>query len=242
MPNSTYEVLLKNDTESLLSRILLEFDLPFKKYPYFGTWCYFLADKSSLTIFDVGPKFKGFLGRSTKPTHNANKIIKTIRKYFPAHDIKQIILSHYHFDHSQSAPELQQQIKQEFGYTVPIRISPNDLKTKTNYLKFFNNSLEKIFLETGDLKWKIGKPLKNNEKVEKTTFSIKFAPGHTSGNIVLISHKYKVIIGGWWLKKRHTFIDKLNYILVNEDNQHLKKTKRELQSLEFKTYFHHPVI
>ena len=68
---------------------------------------------------------------------------------------------------------------------------------------------KKIYKKAGYLNWYIGKPIQDNEQIKNTDFVIKHAPGHTSGNIALVSERYKTVIGGWWLEGISNFFIRL---------------------------------
>ncbi len=231
-----YQVLIKDKSRVVLARLLSHFNTPVAKYPKFGVWTYFIVGRRTITILDPGPKFSGFLGRSRKLTYNAQNIVEVVKQKFPQHRVNQVLLSHYHFDHSQSAPELQQLLSNH----PPIRVTKKDRQLKTNYLQFFPNSLIKIW--NGEV-YSLGKDLQDQEYLSDTSFQVYFASGHTTGNIALVSHVYKVIIGGWWLSvKQTTLIQKLSQYFIDEDKKSLSQTKLKFQALHYTYYFHHPVI
>ena len=245
MKKTFSEILLQDENEIKLARVLTTFDLPFRKYPHFGTWSYLLNSNDGIIVFDTGPHFNSFLIRTEKnKTNNANKIIETIQKYFPNKTVREIIISHYHYDHSECAPELQKKVFEQFGNTPPIRIHIEDSGDK-KLLKVFNSSLKKVFNNAGFKKWTMGDFVEHNEEIKGTNFKIKHTPGHTHGNISLVNKKDKIAIIGWWAKDLyHPILSAIPCYLLNEDGSSMPKTIQKIQSKykDFTLYYYHPVI
>ena len=120
------EIILEDKGEIKVARVLLKYNLPVSKYPEFGTWCYLINAKKKIVVFDTGPKFKAFrpmFRKFSKNLNNDDLIMQTLEKYFPGKTVREIIFSHFHYDHSELAPELQIRIKKKFG-NIPRKLRP----------------------------------------------------------------------------------------------------------------------
>lgn len=245
MEKTTFQILLEEDGEIKLVRALLKCNAPFKKYPDFGVWSYFLNSRSDVTVFEAGPKYLSlnpFLRRFSQKTNNANIVIECLEKYFPQKTIRQILLSHYHFDHSEAAPELQQKIYEKFGNVPPIRIHRNDAGAEKLF-KVFNSGLKSVFRKAGYRKWLMGKCVEDNEKIEGTDFIVKHIPGHTDGTIALVNEKQKIAICGWWIRKiKDPIVRTVQEYLVDEDSESFPEILKKLKGKGYTFYFYHPKL
>ncbi len=228
------EVILENK----LIRVLLQYDMWKWKYPKSGVWSYLINTPKGITVFDTGPYYNTLFGNKGKLTDNSAKILVAIDKYFNAKPIHQIILSHYHHDHSQNAPNLQISNKNKYGVIAPIRIHENDHLNK-KLLGVFNTSLNNIFKNAGYTEAALGTPLIDGEKLEGTDFEIIHLPGHTHGSVGLINHKDKIVICGWWDSKSPNIITQIAMKLINEDFENLKETKNKLNLSCYRFYYLH---
>lgn len=238
------QILLKEKEEIKLARVLLQFDVPLQKYPKFGIWSYLLNSKNGITIFDTGPKYNTLspiCKTKYQETNNANKVIYALDKYFPNKKVNQIILSHYHFDHSECAPELQYKLKEKFGKVPPIRIHKEDFKSRKIF-GIYKNNIAKIFLRAGYSRWNIGDFVKHDEDIEDTGFTIKHLPGHTHGCIGLVNEKYNIMIGGWWINKIEDPIVRKIMSVINENNSKLENTIQQYKDKDYKLYYYHPKL
>jgi len=224
------EVLIK-DKEIRLVRLLNKCNILYRRYPRFGVYTYLINSDKGIYIFDTGPLYSGPL---KKPTNNLDNYKKALLKYFPGKSVREILISHFHYDHAQLAPLLQKYIKEKFGNLPPIRLHEKDLGKK----KFPFPSIDKLYKKSGYKTWTIGKPVKDGELLKGTTFYVKHFPGHTSGNIGLISDEYKVAICGWWAKKIRNPAVRLVNEIINEDNKLLKSTKNSVPN--YTLYYYHP--
>ncbi len=240
----TFEILIKENKKIVLARLLLKHDALLIKYPKFGVWCYFLNTKNRVVLIEPGPKYNSlspFLRRYLKKTHNADLILKTLKKHFPNKTISQIYVSHYHFDHSENAPELQNKVQKQFGNLPLIKIHKYDVEKK-KMLKVFNTSLNDRYRSAGYKKWKFGTFVKNNEKILGTEFVVKHIPGHTTGSIGFISKKHRVTISGTWLDKEKDPLKWYFCNIIDEDNENVEKSVKKVSLTEYKHYFFHPDI
>ncbi len=234
------QVLLVEEGKILLARVLLHFDLPFKKYPEFGVFSYLIPWRKGVHVFDAGPAIdplEYFLGIRIARPDNSSPIIDAVRDLFPKKPITDIILSHYHFDHSQNAPHLQKKAHDVFGILPPIRLHHNDIEDKR--FMFAPSSLRLVLEKAGNRSWKLGKPLEEG-RLEGTGFDIIHTPGHTSGTVSLIDRKRKIAIVGYWARSQPFFLDMANS-MIHEDKKNLKDS-RTLFTDDLTFYYHHPKI
>ncbi len=220
-----------------LARVLLEFNLPFKRYPESGVWCYLIKTREGIVVFDAGPKYISwlpYLRKFSKKTKNIKFILSALKKYFPGKPVSAIILSHWHFDHSEIAPGLQDALHKKQGYRPPIKIHKRDFEKK----RFFgtSQSLGKVFKDAGYSHWKI-ELLKEHEKFGD--FVVRHVPGHTSGTIALENKKDKVLIIGWWVKPVKNFFVRNVLRLINEQNESIKNSVAPFHK-GYQYYFFHP--
>lgn len=238
------EIILEKKEKTEIARVLLKWNTPIKKYPEFGTWCYLINAGESVVVFDTGPKYRAFrpiFRRFSRKLNNAEIIMNALDKYFPNKTVREIIFSHFHYDHSEAGPDLQEKIKEKFGNIPPIRLHKKDYDTK-KVMKFYNHSLDKIYKNAGYKTWKIGTFLKDGEKIKGTNFSVVHLPGHTEGTIGLINKIDKVFICGWWVKKIDRNIVNLAVNIINENNKKLKETIKKISLEGYNFYYYHPEI
>jgi glyoxylase-like metal-dependent hydrolase (beta-lactamase superfamily II) len=235
------EKIIMEKNKVILSRVLLRFNLPFRKYPQFGVWSYLIFSPDGIIVFDTGPMFDWGINRKKRKTNNADTIMWTVKKLYPDTPIREIIISHYHYDHSESSAELQKKAFAEFGFCPPIQLHDLDFQNK-RFLKFIKTSIHKILTRSGYKDFKIGK-LKDQEKLRGTDFLICHSPGHTSGNIALVSHKYKIVIGGWWLDKiRNPLVRLIQNYIIDENKESLSETIKKMRLPGYKYFYYHPQI
>ena len=238
------EVILESNGKIKVARVLVKWNTPIKKYPEFGTWCYLLDAGDQIVVFDTGPKYIAFrpiFRKFSRKLNNAELIIEALEKYFPNKTIREIIFSHFHYDHSEAGPDLQQKIKKKFGNIPPIRLHKKDYEIK-KVMKIYNHSLDKIYKNAGYKTWKIGSFVKNGENIKGTNFNVIHLPGHTEGTIGLISKKDKVFICGWWVKKIENKSVNFAVNIINENNKKLKETIKKVSLEGYNFYYYHPEI
>ncbi len=238
------EILLKKNNNVKLARVLLLFNTPIKKYPNFGVWCYLIYSDTGVIVFDTGPKYKTSvpfvrMRRHFRENNNVDIILQTLDKYFPGKTIREILLSHYHFDHSETAPELQQRVYEEYGNIPPIRLHINDYYQR-KFMRLYRDSLGKLYKKAGYDNWSIGKFVEDNEVIDGTNFVVKHLPGHTTGTIGLVNDKDKVVICGWWAQEVDNKLIKIMMKFLDEDLQELKNSSKKVQFEDYKYYYYHP--
>jgi len=241
------EVIVKENNVPKVVRVLLKFNIPIRRYPNFGVWCYLFDTGKDVVIFDSGPKYQSgmpilLFRRFTKKSDNSDRILSTLKKYFPDKTIREILLSHYHFDHSELAPELQNRVYDMFGNTPPIRLHSSDMDDNKRLMKIYRDSINKIYKKVGYESWVFGQPIKDNEVVKGTDFFVTHLPGHTCGTVGLISHKYKTVICGWWVNHVDNPLVRIATKAVNENKKMLEESIKKIQFDSYTYYFYHPVI
>lgn len=244
--NLKQEVILKKNGEIQVVRVLLEFNIPLVSYPDSGVWSYLIkTGPSTVTIFDVGPKYKALLPiRRSKSgdTHNTDKIISTLDKYFPDHKVEQLICSHYHYDHTENAPDLQMSLRTRQDEIPPIRLHQRDLEAKKMF-GFMKTHLDDIFEKAGYTEWHIGDSVREGEKLGESGFEIVHTPGHTSGAISLINNQEEIAITGWWVEEISSPVVKfVQGKLIDEDTPRFRESIEKMKKNKYKYYYLHPKV
>ena len=235
------EILITHKGNVQAMRVLLKFWLPMKKYPETGVWSYMIKVSDGVVVFDVGAE-KGFWIKRTK---NVKAVMEAVKEYFPGQKIREIILSHYHYDHAGGAPMLQRMAEEEWGFKPSIRIHKNDGQIK-RVLKVKKSSLVKLFEKSGVKNWEIGEWLEDGESLRGSDWMIKHTPGHTSGAVSLVNGKEKIVIGGWLNEEiEGRLVRWLQRKFIDEDRVSFCETKKlvdKLKCLGYTRYYLHPMI
>ncbi len=237
------EVVVEDNHEVKVARVLLKFNTPIRKYPEFGTWCYLINAGDSVVVFDTGPMYDAFrpvFRKFSKKLDNDDIIMQALEKYYPGKTVREILFSHFHYDHSELAPELQEHIQKKYGNLPPIRLHKLDFGSKK--LMRIEQGLDKLYKKAGFENWQIGNFLKNGEKIKGTDFQVIHLPGHTEGTIGLISQKDKIIICGWWVEKIEQRSLGFALRILNESNKKLKRTVEKITLEGYNYYYYHPKI
>jgi glyoxylase-like metal-dependent hydrolase (beta-lactamase superfamily II) len=232
------EILIKRNTHIVLARVLTQFDLPGNRYPDAGVWSYLIHTSRGIVVFDAGPYYRSALGLRGKKTHNTDRIMAAIGHYFPNIPITEILISHYHFDHLQNAPDLQEEAFKRFGIRPPIRLHEYDMGKK-RMLSIFPTHVRKIAAKTGYIDAHFGKPVKDSEYIPNTDFVISHTPGHTSGMISLVNHCEKIVIAGWSVGKYPNTLARVVTSIIDEDRKHLPETIKKLTFPGYRYYYLH---
>ena len=240
------ETILQNEQGPQVVRVLLEFDLPLISYPDTGVWCYIIkTGDNTVSIFDAGPKFKSLLPFRRKysgETNNTDKIINTLDDFFPGYKVDQILCSHYHYDHAENAPDLQNRLLELHGNLAPIRLHANDLENKKAF-KFMKTHVEDLFRHAEYDKWHLGDSVEDNENLGNSDFVIVHTPGHTSGAISLVNNIEKIAITGWWIEEQSSpFVKVFQSTVIDEDTKNFASTIKKIKKDDYKYYFLHPQV
>ncbi|MFX0085173.1 MAG: MBL fold metallo-hydrolase [Candidatus Hodarchaeota archaeon] len=194
------------------------------KHPILGHTFFWANNDGSISFFDSGTSAK-----------DAKLALRAIKKVgFNINDLKQLIISHSHFDHiggiptiKKTQPEIQivaHKIETHF-LENPYRLDSRHLRgfTKWVYLPFFR------YFET--------RPIKVNHKVTSKTndkfFSFIHLPGHTLGSMGLYLKDSGVIFTGDALytgKNGHIDYSPSNFSLNPELE---RKSIQKLREYEF---------
>ncbi|HDS11770.1 MAG TPA: MBL fold metallo-hydrolase [Candidatus Wirthbacteria bacterium] len=242
-PAPRLEILLEEEGNIKVARVLTRHDLPLCSYPHFGTWAYLLSAGDELVVLDCGPKYSGLnMHRPTKrqPAGNAKLIMEVLTELWPNKAIREILLSHYHYDHTEAAPALQSLAWERFGFRPPIRIHEADSGDKI-FLHVMKQSLEKQFRLAGYDDWLLGDNIQDGEQIEGTDFMVKLMPGHTSGTIGLINAKQKIAICGYKDCRTSRMID-LALSPVHEDVKSMRQAHAFLEEDDYTCYIFHPMV
>lgn len=234
----------KREVESL--RILQEFYTPLFGYPKYGVYCYCFRSSEGIVVFDPGPQYRTFVGGKgilRKETGNVQRILIVLSKFFPEIPVSYIAASHWHFDHTESAPSLQAELFNRTGITPAIRLHAREYGKK-RLLRAFPHSLHRVFRKAGYTAWSLGDPIVDHEKIEGTDFHFIHAPGHTHGNMAIVNKKKKILIAGYWAQrnKRMRPIEKIVSI-IDECPELYAETKEKMAPYAaYSLYTYHPDI
>lgn len=118
--------------------------------------------------------------------------IETVDKYFPGEKIAEIDIGHWHIDHSEDAPRLQQKAFEKWGFRPPIRIHQKD--------RLFPDAdgspggAEQVFKDACflDGSWQWGEDLKDGQYLAGTSFKILHTGCHTYGMTNVVSDQEKL--------------------------------------------------
>lgn len=189
------ETILAKGKQNTIIRVLQEYDIPFQRYPQFGTWCYIISGSKGLHVLDPGAKYSGGMSwprQHTKETGNLERLLECLDKNFPRKKVESIILTHRHFDHAELAPALQEKLAEKQGSEPPIRA--HKLEHEQDGLGLIDPPLETTFRRAGYTYWNLGKDLRDGEKIYGTGFKVRLLPGHTPGTICLVNDDEKILI------------------------------------------------
>jgi glyoxylase-like metal-dependent hydrolase (beta-lactamase superfamily II) len=239
------EVVSRYRGNVTVARVLLYMHTIVYRYPRFGVWCYLIRSGKNVVVFDAGPRFGSlFGGKWGKDVGNTSRILTALDRYFPGIPVSYIAASHYHFDHVENAPYLQQQLAGRQRSMPPIRVHARELEPK-RFLHLFPHSLVGVLKSAGYKTWKMGKPIRDGESIPGSSYRFIHCPGHTSGNLALRSDTEKVVIGGYWAvpQKKVGLVARLVTSFVDEATADFSKTKRMLRGSEtYRIVCYHPTL
>lgn len=141
--------------------------------------------------------------------HNTRYILDAINKYFPNQPVKEILISHWHWDHTENAPDLQAKLMlrpAQRGLIPLIRVAERD----RDYPDDDNgdgipggerdsiSGTEEVFRQACYTSgtWVVGSNLEDGEVLDGSSFRVVFTPGHTYGSVILISDQEQMTIIG----------------------------------------------
>lgn len=165
-----------------------------------------------------------------EPLPGAQKIIEAVEKHFPGQKIVEIDIPHWHVDHAENGPQLQQMAAAKWGFKPPLRIHERD----KNYPDDDNGDgisgsegdslggAETVFAQAcykpGDWEW--GPNLSDGEQLRGTSYKVMYAPEHTWGNSRVYSDVDKVGITDGFLTtdelEGNPFMDLLRALAKNK--------------------------
>ena len=234
------EVVIQRAGRTVLARVLTQYDIPGMPYPKSGVWSYLIHTPKGIVIFDTGPYWQSLLGFPGKRTGNTKRIMTALDRYFPGQPAREILISHYHYDHLGNAADLQAALKTTYGNTAPIRLHAYDLRPK-RFLHMFPDSYTHVLRASGCPSYTMGRPLKDGERIEGSDFSVVHTPGHTTGTVALRSDRDKIIIAGWWTEGIFNNLINVSTWIVNEDKKQIPQTIKKITVPGFRYLYYHKV-
>lgn len=168
-----------------------------------GTWSYLVADGPRVMVVDSAPRYAlawsllpwGDAKRWLQPLPNTRRQLDALNALFPGRPVSMIVLTHWHPDHTEAAPELQQALARRFGSRPPLRIRGVDRPAHGNGI--LAGGAEAVFRAAGfhDGDWTWGPDLGEGERLGRTGFDVLPLPGHTRGTIALVDPARRISLG-----------------------------------------------
>jgi glyoxylase-like metal-dependent hydrolase (beta-lactamase superfamily II) len=210
----------------LLARVALSHDLPEfaeNAMRLGGTWSYLIRDGDGVMVFDVGPRYPlawwlipwpSWKVLTPRLDGNAH-ILEALETVYPGRAITAIVLSHWHADHTEDAPELQRLAFARWGTRPPLRISAGDRAVR--WRGPMPVGADAVFLGAGFRRadWQWGLDLREGERLGRTGYRVYGMPGHTRGNVALINAERRIALGPtrwaeppretWWAEDYPSF-------------------------------------
>jgi glyoxylase-like metal-dependent hydrolase (beta-lactamase superfamily II) len=210
----------------LLARVALTHELPEfaeNAMRLGGTWSYLIRDGDGVMVFDVGPRYPlawwlipwpSWKVLTPKLGGNAH-ILKAIEAVYPGRPITAIVLSHWHADHTEDAPDLQRLAFERWGTRPPLRITAADRAVR--WRGMMPIGADAVFLGAGFHRadWQWGLDLREGERLGRTGYRVLGMPGHTRGNIALVNADRRIALGPtrwaeppretWWAEDYASF-------------------------------------
>jgi glyoxylase-like metal-dependent hydrolase (beta-lactamase superfamily II) len=209
-------------------------------FPGVGMVSYIVEEAShDLTLIDTC--FSADLSKLEEYVHNAGYEIS---------DIKRIIITHVHSDHTQAANEIKKrsggaaQILSHWAEAAYLNHNPPypGPPSEETVLNFFNQlglKPEDVFKKYGSFDvepMKVDRQLQDGDMVGKT-LQVIHTPGHTPGHISLYSKQHGIIFGGDFIYKSVLGVDGLFVppSTVSIDSTTAAISARRISNLEFDT-------
>lgn len=118
---------------------------------------------------------------------HASRVQKTIEKFIPLSSIKQIVLTHRHYDHAGGLPAL---LKATGAIAMMHELdAPYVEEAREGSAAYFNGTQEKV---------KFSRTLKEGDKINagNTELEVLHTPGHTQGCMCLYDRETKTLVSG----------------------------------------------
>lgn len=186
----TVEVLrIDGEGNTTLARVYLPFNvsmgIPLNIPINTAIWSYLIKGSEGVVVIDPGVKCESLsLDYSCDgDSLDAQYVIDAVREHFPGERISEIAFTHWHVDHAQNGPRLQQMAFNEWGSLPPLRIHPED-----------KADADQLYRDTGyeEGSWSWGKALDEDSTLTGTTFRVLHLPGHTFGLVGFVSEDWKM--------------------------------------------------
>jgi len=138
-------------------------------------------------IYVIDGKIPSLIDTGTGLNHNY--VISEISKIIDIKNIKQIILTHEHFDHTGGLKKIKDYIGKKIEIIAHKKAAAKIEEGKSEFASMLGTEFEKFFID---------KKLKDNDiiKIGNDNWNIFNTPGHTPGCICLYEKNSKSLISG----------------------------------------------
>jgi hypothetical protein len=124
-----------------------------------------------------------------RPLPVVDRITRALDRYFPGRPVTAIALTHWHPDHAEAAPALQQALPNH----PPLRIGALDRPARGDGV--LAGGADAVFRAAGYRSWTWGPDLVNGEPLGQTGFRVLALPGHTRGNVAFVDSARRISLG-----------------------------------------------